>query len=326
VVLPVKSASAAIGVGRVPHISILRCGLMPTTRRSTGMTLTAACAFSAASTSPPHSTGKERDTESGNDYFDARYFGSSMGRFMSPDWSEEPDTVPYAEFENPQTLNLYAYGHNNPLLYNDPDGHDVQVCDNNGHCSTPISDDAYKAAQQASNGSLNGPSLAALQNSASGTGTLTSTSTDANGNTTTSAVGTVKWTADNPGIQGPAAMAGFNQLSNTSRVVQAGTAIYAGVYTAAFLGPAGVEAAVGFATRLRAGMVIGGLVMSAHAAEQAEERGVTVSEIEDAVQGVAKSNPQNGYDSVVRFYTSSCEVRVNKITGVIVTVISKIGR
>jgi hypothetical protein len=30
-------------------------------------------------------TGKERDTESGNDYFEARYCASSMGRFMYPD-------------------------------------------------------------------------------------------------------------------------------------------------------------------------------------------------------------------------------------------------
>jgi hypothetical protein len=29
---------------------------------------------------PSRFTGKERDTESGNDYFEARYFGSSMGR------------------------------------------------------------------------------------------------------------------------------------------------------------------------------------------------------------------------------------------------------
>ena len=27
----------------------------------------------------PHFTNKERDTESGNDYFEARYLGSSMG-------------------------------------------------------------------------------------------------------------------------------------------------------------------------------------------------------------------------------------------------------
>jgi hypothetical protein len=30
-------------------------------------------------------TGKERDTESGNDYFGARHYLSSMGRFLSPD-------------------------------------------------------------------------------------------------------------------------------------------------------------------------------------------------------------------------------------------------
>ena len=178
-----------------------------------------------------HFTGKERDAESGNDYFGARYYASSMGRFLSPDGDDNgfgPSALPYSDFENPQSLNQYAYVTNNPLTNTDPDGHEVQVCDNNGHCSAPISDDAYKAAQQASNSSLNGPSLAALQNSSSGSGTLTST--DANGNTTN--VGTVKWTADNPGIQGPAAMAGFNQLANTSRVVTAGTAIYAGVYGA----------------------------------------------------------------------------------------------
>ena len=30
-------------------------------------------------------TGKERDSESGLDNFGARYMGSSLGRFMSPD-------------------------------------------------------------------------------------------------------------------------------------------------------------------------------------------------------------------------------------------------
>jgi RHS repeat-associated protein len=32
-------------------------------------------------------TGKERDTESGLDMFGARYYGSSLGRFMTPDWA-----------------------------------------------------------------------------------------------------------------------------------------------------------------------------------------------------------------------------------------------
>ena len=34
---------------------------------------------------PPQFTGKERDSESGLDNFGARYMGSSLGRFMSPD-------------------------------------------------------------------------------------------------------------------------------------------------------------------------------------------------------------------------------------------------
>jgi len=69
------------------------------------------------------STGKERDSESGNDYFGARYYASSMGRFMSPDWSAKVAPVPYAKLDNPQTLNLYAYVGNNPLRYVDADGH-----------------------------------------------------------------------------------------------------------------------------------------------------------------------------------------------------------
>ena len=35
-------------------------------------------------------TGKERDSESGLDYFGGSYYGSNMGRFMSQDWSEDP--------------------------------------------------------------------------------------------------------------------------------------------------------------------------------------------------------------------------------------------
>ena len=70
-----------------------------------------------------HFTGKERDTESGNDYFGARYFASTMGRFLSPDWSAKAEPVPYAKLDDPQSLNLYAYVRNNPLSRTDPTGH-----------------------------------------------------------------------------------------------------------------------------------------------------------------------------------------------------------
>jgi RHS repeat-associated protein len=68
-------------------------------------------------------TGKERDTESGLDNFGARYFGSSLGRFMTPDWAARPTTVPYAEFSDPQSLNLYNYVRNDPISRIDRDGH-----------------------------------------------------------------------------------------------------------------------------------------------------------------------------------------------------------
>ncbi len=73
-------------------------------------------------------TGKERDAESGNDYFGARYYASSMGRFMSPDWSAKVMPVPYAKLGDPQTLNLYAYVGNNPLSRTDPTGHYDDKC------------------------------------------------------------------------------------------------------------------------------------------------------------------------------------------------------
>ena len=73
-------------------------------------------------------TGKERDAESGLDMFGARYYGSSLGRFMTPDWSSMPTAVPYADLSNPQSLNLYSYTKNNPTTLRDPNGH----CDIDG--------------------------------------------------------------------------------------------------------------------------------------------------------------------------------------------------
>lgn len=65
-----------------------------------------------------HFTGKERDAESGNDYFGARYYASSMGRWMSPD----PGKINKKHLANPQKWNKYAYVLNNPLALFDPDG------------------------------------------------------------------------------------------------------------------------------------------------------------------------------------------------------------
>ncbi len=95
-------------------------------------------------------TAKERDPESGLDYFGARYYGSALGRFTSPDEPFESQ-----RYENPQTLNLYAYVRNNPLALTDPDGHRYQVCINNqtgGQSCVTLNDDQYQSLYNKQNG------------------------------------------------------------------------------------------------------------------------------------------------------------------------------
>jgi RHS repeat-associated protein len=84
-------------------------------------------------------TGKERDAESGLDYFgvssdsmdDAlgssggRYLSSAQGRFTSPDiplWDQQA--------ADPRSWNLYSYVRNNPLKFTDPTGRDCIYTNN----------------------------------------------------------------------------------------------------------------------------------------------------------------------------------------------------
>lgn len=92
---------------------------------------------SADDATPLHFTGKERDSETENDYFGARYYASTMARFMSPDWSATAEPVPYAMMGNPQSLNLFAYVGNNPLVRADADGHDYRIDASSG-CFTEM--------------------------------------------------------------------------------------------------------------------------------------------------------------------------------------------
>ena len=74
-------------------------------------------------TQPLRFTGKERDAETGLDYFGARYYGSKIGRFTTVDplytWREN--------LVDPQRWNRYAYARNNPLRYVDPDGRAIDT-------------------------------------------------------------------------------------------------------------------------------------------------------------------------------------------------------
>jgi RHS repeat-associated protein len=64
-------------------------------------------------------TGKERDAETGLDFFEARYYSGAQGRFLSP------DPGPWI-FLNPQSYNGYSYALNNPLIYTDESGETPQ--------------------------------------------------------------------------------------------------------------------------------------------------------------------------------------------------------
>ena len=153
-------------------------------------------------------TSKERDTESGNDYFGARYYASSMGRFMSPD-DDSDQNAP-----DPQSWNLYSYVRNNPLTNTDSDGHDVNVCDNQGNCRQ-ISNAQYQAAQQAGNGSLNVPTLDQVGMNGNGSGQFNSTAiTDSSGQT----VGSATYVSDGP-TDYYANRNGINQIGQASATV-----------------------------------------------------------------------------------------------------------
>jgi RHS repeat-associated protein len=98
-------------------VSGLRCAY---DAAATATTRSAACSFSAAFRHGYKFTGKERDAESGLDDFEARFYSSSIGRFMQVDefsggpvdvFDPSPSTagpLPYADILNPQSLNKYA--------------------------------------------------------------------------------------------------------------------------------------------------------------------------------------------------------------------------
>jgi len=132
-------------------------------------------------------TGKERDVESGLDNFGARYNDSGLGRFMTPDWAAKPVTVPYANFGDPQSLNLYIYVENAPLSRIDAVGHAEYQRGNGGgwdasglesaELTTGVEDDDQAQAVAAANTT---PSAKPAQNTAQQQNTSSTATTNPN--------------------------------------------------------------------------------------------------------------------------------------------------
>ena len=81
----------------------------------------------------PKFTGQMRDSESGLDFFNARYFSAAQGRFTSPD----PGSM---DLSNPQSFNRYSYVRNNPMNATDPSGMDT--CSDGSWASVCVTDTA----------------------------------------------------------------------------------------------------------------------------------------------------------------------------------------
>lgn len=90
-------------------------------------TRTAGLGYSASDGVRQQFTAKERDIETGLDYFGARYFSSVQGRFTSVD----PENAG-SELFDPQSWNAYSYGGNAPLTFYDPSGLWKEVPCNSG--------------------------------------------------------------------------------------------------------------------------------------------------------------------------------------------------
>jgi len=93
--------------------------------------------YSTADDTRQKFTQKERDSESGLDYFGARYYSGPQGRFTTAD-----NFLNDAHASDPQSWNNFAYVRNNPLNYIDPTG---QIIENTGDRRHKLTESQLKA-------------------------------------------------------------------------------------------------------------------------------------------------------------------------------------
>jgi RHS repeat-associated protein len=67
-------------------------------------------------------TGKERDAETGLDFFGTRYFQGAQARFTGPDRPFRDQRT-----ADPQRWNLYSYVRNNPMTFVDEKGQELKL-------------------------------------------------------------------------------------------------------------------------------------------------------------------------------------------------------
>jgi RHS repeat-associated protein len=272
--------------------------------------------------------GKERDAESGLDYFGARYYGSNLGRFMSPDDGSDQDSA------DPQSWNLYSYVRNNPLTNTDPDGHDCLGTSSFGDDgNVTITIGAACASDPKKYGAYVPGTINPNTVTTDGKGNFGYDFTSYDGQSGGGGViSNAPPVFDNPGIDGPANAAIFGQIGNQGmgaiKVFAAGSVI-GGVGGGVALTAAGTEAGISILTEnlegvlSRAGSAVGNQgakVASREVAEQAAKEWVVEGSRELTNRAGTKVIGEISADGTKGARFTSAETRgyinlENKLTG-----------
>ena len=268
----------------------------------------------AAAGGPVRFTGMPQDSYENAylHYFGARYYSGGQGRFTSPDQPfNDQDPM------NPQSWNLYSYVMNNPLRFTDPDGqahtddNGYYVGDKNGECQTI---GGGTLCWSAKNNQWEAPPPPPPIITMSDLNPL-------DGGPPLAFQGFVNLFLNGQGKRGGAQLAlGLlpSALVSFGAARMGGQQLFQGFQAAEDTALAAKGLSAGTAFNAGKGVINGETTgMTNHALSQALARGVTKQEVAEALTHVAKSTG----GSVLKFIGQGAEVRVNQITGKIVTVI-----
>jgi len=244
-------------------------------------------------------TGKERDAEDAPnallDYFGARHFASSLGRFMTPD----PAGDFVADASNPQSWNLYAYVLNNPLRFIDPTG--MVLCDygpsDNGGEDFEDADDDKECTDNGGHPATVRQTVTVNGDNDSEVQTITTsfpvTTLAANNGLTISAAPATPWYKryKNPCVTKAIAKGALSTFIDAIGLIPGGGAVSAEL--SLFNGAAAVSNGTAILGRLQLGA---GIITTANGASDTSPLGAiqTVAGVGGIVAGVAKATPVVG--------------------------------